>query len=254
MRNTLSNKTVLITGGSSGIGQSLAKGIFKEGARVGIISRRSPLRWEKPMAKSWDASENWIEADFNNFRLLQKHLEEWLHTVNDSVDVLIHCAVTYGSKSRHTFEATTISEWDELFSVNTKAPFIITKTILPCMEKDNNGLIIGFVSDVVFAPGPGRIGYSASKSAFHSMMIGLAEEKRNTNIRVIEVLPKDQVHTPGIQNRRSPGYDFSAYTSPDVFIQPIISIINSTDDKLHGACIIVDKEGQFYTSTNEKVL
>ena len=245
MNKSLLNKTVVITGGSSGIGRSLAEGLLEEGARVGIISRRAPQHWEKPMPDTWNASENWIEADFETTENVQKNLKKWLSTITH-IDVLIHCAVTYGSKSRHSFEETELTEWENLFAVNTKAPFIITKEVLPFMGKKSNGSIIGFVSDVVFIPGAGRIGYAASKSALHSLLISLAEEKKGTNISVTEILPKEQVRTPGIQKRRSTDHDFGNYASPDVFVKPIVSIINTTDDKFNGACVIVDKEGNFF--------
>lgn len=240
----LKGKSVLITGGSSGIGRALAAGLFEEGANVGIISRRHPSSWEKPMPIKWNYKKHWIQADLKNIKILRRKIKYWLYSQNDNLDILIHCAVVYGNNSRHNFEHTTIGEWNELFAVNTKAPFIITKIALPYLDKVSKGIIISFVSDVVFMSGPGRIGYAASKSALHGMLISLSEEKRNSNIGIIEILPEFQVKTPGIQRRRPENYNYSSYMSPEIFIKPILSIIIKYDNNMNGKCFAINKDGK----------
>lgn len=234
------NKTVLITGGSSGIGRSIAQGLHEQGHTVYILSRRHPSDWEKPMPSSWNTSQ-WIQTDFSDRSQMKTVLRDRLKEIK-AIDALIHCAVTYGSTGRHTFETTPISEWDELFTVNTHAPFIITQAVLPYLKK--KAFVIGFASSVTFAPGPGRIGYAASKLALHGMLVGLAAEKADTDICVAEILPQHIVRTPGIEKRRPQGYSFENYTSPDVFIKPISLLLKSEGDEYNGKCLAVSREGE----------
>ena len=242
--SSLIGKKILMTGGSSGIGWDIAQTLVRSGAEVTIISRRNPLSWERGPIEGWNPKDQLIKADLKKTSSLTKKLEKWLKQNSGQIDVVIQSAITYGTGSRHPLLSTSLKEWEDIFTTNTRGQFTVIKTLLPALLKRQSALIIGIESDVVFKPGPGRIAYAASKSASHSLHVGLAEELINTNVRVLELYPERGVATPGIAKRRPKGFVFSSvgYDGPNLFSDPLISIIKTMGVDLNGTSLVRRKD------------
>ncbi len=237
----LTGKKILITGGSSGIGWDIAQTLIDNGAEVTVISRRHPSKWERGPFQGWDQKKQLLKADLRNVPKLIKKLEKWLRLNKMHVDVLIQSAITYGVGSRHSLLNTNLNEWEDIFTTNAQSQFVVIKTLLPVLMKQPAALVIGIVSDVVFKPGPGRIAYAASKSATHSLHVGLAEELADTNVKILELYPERGVATPGIAKRRPTEFVFSLkeYDGPNLFSEPLIPIIETLGKGLSGAPLVL---------------
>jgi NAD(P)-dependent dehydrogenase (short-subunit alcohol dehydrogenase family) len=233
---------ILVTGGSSGIGNSIARGLVIAGADVFILSRRSPDTWERPMPETWPAKSNWIAADFYHLDRTIEVLNRWLNQEGEDLSVLIHSAVTYGSNKRRSLLEMNLDEWDHVFKVGPYAYFSVTKLALPYLLKQPSGLIISISSEVAYHSGPGRIDYAASKAASRSFSMSIAEELKDSNVNVVDLLPENMVDTPGIRKRRPIGATLSDYASPDTFIPPILEVVERMGEGMHGkAFMVTDK-------------
>ncbi len=90
---------------------------------------------------------------------------------------------------RKTVEETTLSEWDQQLAVNLRAPFLITRALLPGMKSRGSGRIV-FVGSISATLGTARSApYNASKWAVSGFMKSLAEELTDTGIMTVAVLP-----------------------------------------------------------------
>lgn len=236
-------KTVLISGGSSGIGNSIANGLIAVGANVFVLSRRSPETWENPLPSSWKATTNWIKTDFTDMTRTCEVLGGWLNNHGDQLDVFIHSATDYGDNKRRPLQDISLETWANVFTVNTYSLFLITKMLLPFLLRKPEGLIIPITSDVAIIPGPGRLDYAASKAAALSFSRGLGEELNESSVRIVNLMPKNVINTPGIRNRRKPGTDFSSYVSPDSFIKAIKNLVSKMGKGLHNHTLAVDDNG-----------
>lgn len=243
----LSNITVLIAGGSSGIGNSIARGLIEAGADVYILSRRPPNKWEKPMPQGWCSHMNWIFSDLSDLDSTIHSLNKWLSYDNRTLDVLIYSAVSYGSNKRRPILETALEEWDRVFDVGPRAYFAISKTVLPYLIKRQPSLIISISSEVAYHPGPGRIDYAASKAASKSISRSMAAELNNSLVNVVDFLPEEMVDTPGIRSRRKPEDDLSDYSSPDVFISPVIETIKSMGKGMSGKTFVVNQYAEAFS-------
>lgn len=244
MSKTLRDRTILMTGGSSGIGRALLEATVASGADVAVISRRNPTRWELGPPPGWDVQRGWLDADLRDAAGVIEAIERFRQRTGNSFDSVVHCAVYYGDGPRHSLASTSLDEWEAIFSVNLHSLFVLIKACLRDMVQLKRGTIINFSSDVAFVPGEMRCAYASSKAAAHRLCSSLAIELESSNISVIEFLPDSQIDTPGLRRRRPEGFDFSGYTSPNIFPEAFLNVIASSESRRLNDCFVVDKLGK----------
>lgn len=170
------SRTVLITGGSSGIGAGLKQYFLNKGDKVFDLSRRS---------------EN-MPCDITDKSALDdafKKLE------NERFDILINCA---GQGLSGAVELTSDDEIKKQFDLNFFALVDVTKRALPLMKEKSK--IINISSTCALFPLPFRAYYCASKAAVSMLTDGLRMELKNTNIQVAAICP-GEVKTAFTKNR-----------------------------------------------------
>jgi len=184
---TLRDRTVLITGGATGIGSSLVEAFAHQHAKVifldiqdeaahALIARLTPTATHTPI---------YYRCDLTDIPALQLCLETLL-TCSPTIDVLINNA---GNDTRHTTAAVTPDLWDHLIAVNLKHHFFITQAIAPGMIARTSGSIINMSSISWLIPSTGLPVYIAAKSAIVGLTRTFAHELGPHNIRVNAILP-----------------------------------------------------------------
>ena len=227
--------TIVLTGASAGIGLAALEALM-ESSFVVAVSRTCP-----PLPH---LNGHWVRGDLQTPEAVAADIRALLLAQNRPLDGLVHCAVSYGAPHRHPFLETTDSEWDEVMTVNTRGPFILTIRLLPLLLDRPKAFIVSLSSDVATQPAPKRIAYGCSKAASHALFAGLSAELSETSVSVIQMLPAKQVVTRGIRSRRPPGFPFAGYSSPDIFKQPFKSILACRGEGLNGACLMIGEENQ----------
>lgn len=175
------NKTVIITGGSSGIGRSVALQLAEQGANVLITGRRS-----RPLAKVAQNHPNieGFEADVSRAedasKTIDKALELW-----ERVDVLINNA---GAGTPVPLEDITEENINMIFSTNVVGPSLLAKAALPYL-KDTEGSIINVSSTFGHKAAGGISHYAASKAALEHLTRCWALELAKSNVRVNSIAP-----------------------------------------------------------------
>jgi NAD(P)-dependent dehydrogenase (short-subunit alcohol dehydrogenase family) len=172
----LHNKTILITGASSGIGKATALLCASLGARC-VISGRDDARLKAVLDSLTGENHVAIQADISEQAEIKKLCDE-----SPILDGIIHCA---GIIQLLPHRAISLNAFDKVMSVNLYAPFFITQSLLK-KKKVNQASSITFISSI---SGPiigskGNLMYSASKSAVNGMIRVLALELADKKIRV----------------------------------------------------------------------
>ena len=178
-----SNKVVVVTGGSEGIGKALVQLLLKNGARVATCSRNYEKLYElqtihagRPLhIATADVSK---EADCRNF------INSVLATFG-SIDILINNA---GVSMRALFKDLELETLRTLMDVNFWGTVYCTKMALNEIIK-NKGTIVGVSSPAGFRGLPGRTGYSASKFAVNGFLEALRTEVLEDGVNVMWVSP-----------------------------------------------------------------
>ena len=225
--------TVVLTGASAGIGLAALEALMEESYVIAISRTRPPVSI---------SNGNWIEGDLCTPESVATSVLAFLSAQERTLDGLIHCAASYGAPRRHTLLETTDGEWDELMSVNVRSQFILTVRLLPLLLARPRSFIVSLTSDAATHPAPHRIAYGCSKAASHALFSGLAAELAESSVSVIQMLPAKQVATRGIRRRRPADFPFTGYSSPDIFKQPLKSILTCRGVGLNGACLVVSED------------
>lgn len=175
------NKTIVITGGTSGIGLATAKEFINEGAKV-IFTSRNKANIEKA-EKALGPNAKGIVSDAGNTNDLWK-LKKEVQKVTDSVDVLF---VNAGFGKFNSLRETSEDEFDNQFNTLVKGGYFTVQQLEPLMP-DHSAIIFNtsVVTDMAM---PGASVYGAAKSAVKYLNKSFANELKDRQIRVNAVSP-----------------------------------------------------------------
>ena len=193
---SLEGRVALVTGGNSGIGQTLAKAMREAGAKVAIGGRRADRNAAALANLGGDSSSAAaFELDVCDETSVERVIEEVVKRFG-RLDILINNAGDVNRKSVMELER---GDWDRVMAVNLTGPFLCTKHAARRMKAQGGGKIINISSVYgLTAPSKGlQVAYTASKHG----VIGL------TKVNAVELMPL------GIQvNAIAPGYFFTEMT------------------------------------------
>lgn len=198
MNLSFSGKTVLITGGASGIGLAMVRAFGSADATVHVLEPNA----EQAQAAIGEASVTVHSCDVSNQSMVQAAVDH-LCTAG-RVDVLINNA---GVAHIGTAETTSETDIDRLYSVNIKGVYNCIHAIIPHMKKSGGGVVLNMASIAGSLGIPERFAYSMTKGAVLSMTLSVARDFLKDNIRCNSISPA-RVHTPFIDGylaRHYPG-------------------------------------------------
>ncbi|SFE61927.1 uncharacterized oxidoreductase [Paenibacillus catalpae] len=182
----LSGNTILITGGSSGIGLAFAERFMKAGNTVIITGRRENVLQ--------DAEEK-IPGLITRVSDLENEAErialfDWVTENYPEVNVLVNNA---GIQQRFSvLQADAKTDWKSFskeITTNIEAPFHLSMLFAPVFAAKENAAIINVSSGLAFTPFAIAPIYSATKAALHSFTMSLRLQLSETSVEVIEVAP-----------------------------------------------------------------
>ena len=179
------NKTVWITGASSGIGEAFAKSFHKEGANLILSSRRKDVLERVKSEFGNSESIAILPLDLAHAEELESKTEEAL-TFFNGIDVLINNG---GVSQRSLFAETDLDTIRRLMEINFFGSVALTRFVLPHMMEKKSGHII-VISSVAGKFGTKfRSGYAASKHALQGIFDCIRQEMYEYNVDVTMVCP-----------------------------------------------------------------
>jgi len=184
---SLEGRVVLITGGATGIGESMVAHFARQGARVAFfdIQDEAATRLVDGLAAEGCIAPLYLHCDLTDVAALRNSVERVLAALG-TVDVLVNNAA---NDQRHTIEEVTAEYWDRSMAVNLRPQFFMIQAVLPAMRKARRGSIINMSSIAWMIPSTGVPLYIAAKAAIVGLTRTLAHELGPEGIRVNAVLP-----------------------------------------------------------------
>ncbi|OGQ05490.1 MAG: hypothetical protein A2W61_05645 [Deltaproteobacteria bacterium RIFCSPLOWO2_01_44_7] len=184
----MQGKVVLITGGSLGIGQCIAKTFAKEGARVFICSRTSAdVNYITKAIQEENEFCEGLSMDVTDSGQVKAWVEDIYQRLK-RVDLLINCAGIYGPIG--PMETLDPKEWKNTVEINLFGTVNCIRAVVPIMKKQRAGKIINFSGGGVGGVlNPNFSAYIASKAGVGAITEVLARELKDFNIQVNAIAP-----------------------------------------------------------------
>ena len=188
MRIDLSNKTILVTGANSGIGNAIAQELLNAGAKVALHFNSNSDGASKLKEQFSDQCEL-FQADFNNVDETIKLFEDVL-SWGDTLDVLINNAGTAIMNSVNLDDETWIKNWNTIMNINLLATGVLSKKALPHFKTRNGGRIINIASRAAFrGDTPDYLAYAASKAGMVALVRSIARGFGKDGITAFSIAP-----------------------------------------------------------------
>ena len=179
-------KTVIVTGGSRGIGKCIAENLAKEGYNV-VLNYNKSVKEAKKTKEELEKQGIKIEiykADVSK-REVTKLIKFTLGKFGN-IDVLINNA---GIAKLQMFNDITDDDWNEMLGTNLNSAFFAIQEVLPNMIHNKSGCIINISSIWGMIGASCEVAYSVSKAGINGMTKALAKELGPSNIRVNAIAP-----------------------------------------------------------------
>jgi D-xylose 1-dehydrogenase len=183
---SLRNRGVLVTGGATGIGESIVSHFARQGARVAFLDIQDEAA-QRLVAnlESESLAPIYFHCDLTKPDELQETMRNVLGELG-TLDVLVNNAA---NDQRHSIGDVTPEYWDNCIAINLRQQFFVIQAALPTMRAAGRGSIINMSSISWMIPSTGVPIYTAAKAAVVGLTRTLAHELGPANIRVNAVLP-----------------------------------------------------------------
>jgi len=217
----LKNASVLVTGGSSGIGKETARLFVKEGAKVVITGRNE----EKLNTVASEIGAIPLVFDISDLKSISPKTKEALSHLGNKIDVLVNNA---GVGTFAPLGEITEEDLMKIYSTNVFGLALLTQELLPTFKSQQSGNIINIgstASQKGFASGSV---YASSKFAVRGMTQSWQAELRKDNIRVSLVNPSEVTTAFGNENREERDEKSNKLSSLDI-AETIVSIVKLRD-------------------------
>ena len=206
------DKVILVTGGSSGLGQTIVECLATAGAQVITCARRDKIM---TMYREEYNNVTPILCDIRDYNsvvsMVQTIREKFGH-----IDILVNNAGRGGKKeyARTRTHAYPVDEWRDIIEVNVLGTFHVCHEVLALMvEKKTKGCIINIASGAAYDAPAGTGAYAPSKSAVSMFTELLAKEYGASGIRAVDILPGYFPNTDIFSGRTQELLDMYASTS-----------------------------------------
>ncbi len=235
----LNGKSVLITGGSRGLGKALALKLAAKGARIAIVARQKAELDEVVGEIKWNGGTAFgIVADVGDKESIYPIVGQ-AAALAGPVDILINNASTLGPVPLRLIPDTDCEDFERTLQVNTIGPFRLIKAVAGPMILRQAGLVINLSSDAAVEAYPAWGVYGASKAALDHLTRIAAAELGGAGVRFLSIDPGEmdtRMHADAM-----PDADPASLQSPEAVAEQIVLMIEHANELENGSRLVVSR-------------
>jgi 3-oxoacyl-[acyl-carrier protein] reductase len=231
---------MLVTGGSRGIGRAACLGFAQSGADV-VVHYRSGAAEAEAVAediRSLGGAASTVQADVTRPDEVARMLEGL-----GELHVLFNNAGVYPPG---TLESVTVEEWDRVFAVNARGPFLVTQAALPLLAAADEARVINIGTILAHRGSPGNLHYTAAKASLIGLTRVLARELAPRGITVNMIVPS-MVGTetaerdyPGISDAIVADQAIGRYEQPEDLVGLLVFLASRESAFVTGQTILIE--------------
>lgn len=234
---SLSGKNILITGGTSVLGECLVREALTANARVFFT-------WNENETKASELEKihaRGIKLDLSSVEAIQGVAKKILEAVRVLHGIVHNAAETHDGILENLSE----SDWDSVISVNVKAPVFLTRELMPVLEKAKPARVIALTSRAAAAGVYGASNYAASKAALEAWVKTLAREAGdkilvnavNPGFMLSGMTEKVPEKAKEIQKNLSP---LKTFSDPKAVAKSILFLLSDENTQITGQVISLE--------------
>jgi 3-oxoacyl-[acyl-carrier protein] reductase len=181
--SSLKNKNIIVTGASGGIGNSIVKKLYEQGANVLATGTRLEKLEE-------------LKKKFNNIKMIKfdisqhEKIEEFINNATEELGGSLDCMINNAGITKDNLTIRmSLEEWTKVIDINLTSTFLMCKYSIKKMLKNKFGKIVNITSVVGHTGNVGQANYTASKAGIVAMSKSLAIEYAKKNISVNCISP-----------------------------------------------------------------
>jgi 2-deoxy-D-gluconate 3-dehydrogenase len=240
----LSGKVALVTGSSTGLGESIAIGLAGAGAKVVGVSRRESIIAEREISELGGEFYQ-IRADLSNISIYQDIIDKIIDKYG-RIDILVNNA---GMTKRAMAVDFKPEDWDEVININQRAAYFLSQAVgRELIKQKSGGKIINICSIRTFQGGSGVSAYTASKTALAGITRSLATEWARFNIQVNGIAPgffETEISRPLREDAKRNAEILSSipagrWGKPEELQGTVIYLASKASDYVNGHVLVLD--------------
>lgn len=241
---SLADRTLVVSGGSRGIGLAIALGAARHGANVVLLAKTAEPHPKLPgtvytAAAEIEAAGGKAVAVVGDVRSEEDVARAVDTAVNEfgGVDICINNASAISTDSTETLSA---KKFDLMQQINIRGTFLLTKACLPHLRKSPNGHVVTIAPPLNLNPHwlGAHPSYTLSKYGMTLLSLGWAAEYADTGIGFTCLWPETYIATSAVANSADFEDALASSRSPEIMADAAVEIITSPGSKVNGGCLI----------------
>lgn len=239
-RQSLKGKTVLISGGSRGIGKAIALRLAREGANIAIAAKTTEPH-PKLEGTIYTAAEEIkalgvnclpVKCDIRDENQIEEAVNKTTETFG-GIDILINNA---SAISVTNTEQTDPKRFDLMQDIQVRGTFFMCKACIPYLQKSSNAHILNLSPPINLNPKwfAKHLAYTLSKYGMSLIVLGLAEELKPKKIAVNALWPQTTIATAAVQNLLGGEFMMQMSRKPEIVADAAYYIVSGSAEECTG--------------------
>jgi NAD(P)-dependent dehydrogenase (short-subunit alcohol dehydrogenase family) len=228
-------KTVLVAGGTGGLGRAVSLGFLEEGAKV-IVTYRAQKEFDalKSAAGTNGSRLEGHTVDVTD-EIAVRQLVEKILGKHRRLDAMVNTVGGYAGGT--TLWDLETKVFDQMLALNLRAGYALVRAAVRAMLKEGHGAIVNVAAKAALDHAGGAAAYAASKSAAVALFDSLAADLKGSGIRVNTILPS--IIDTEANRKAMPKADFAKWPKPEDIARVILFLCSEDAKVIHGAAIPV---------------
>lgn len=228
-------KSVLIAGGTGGLGRAVTTAFLNERAKVIVTyRRREEFDALAKLVAAHGPSLQGQQLDVTDEAAVQQ-LAQKVVSQHGRLDILVNAVGAYAGGT--PLWETDSKTFDQMLALNLRSGYVLAHAVVPIMLKQGSGAIVNVASQAAVNHAAGAAAYAASKAAAVAMIDCLAADLKGTAVRANSVLPS--IIDTETNRNAMPNADFSKWPKPEDIARVILFLCSDQAELVQGASVPV---------------
>ncbi|MFL6580159.1 MAG: SDR family NAD(P)-dependent oxidoreductase [Burkholderiales bacterium] len=231
MSEPFAGQSVLVAGGTGGLGRAVSLMFLQQGAKVAVTYQKQD-EWDDLQQA---AGQQVIRLGGHMLDVTNEPAVNQLVATIGALDVLVNTVGGYAGGAPVWETQSNVLE--HMLALNLRSGFMLARAVIPGMLKRQRGAIVNVAAKAAIEHPAGAGAYAASKAAAMALLDSLAADVRGKGVRVNTILPSI-IDTPA--NRAAmPKADFAKWPKPEQIARVVLFLCSAEAEVIHGAAIPV---------------